>query len=147
MTLRLPGESDGEFLDRIDAAWWMRRKNAAPNTVQWLGPAPVADEAPEVGTSLPDHPGPSGPSMALDLERRFAACIWLMIVAVALLMLAGCDDRPCLRSHTEQQLYYPYAGLIALGGTYVALSMMPSYRTITVCDEYGEVPDGVRQAS
>jgi hypothetical protein len=26
MTLRLPGEDDGQFLDRIDAGWWMREK-------------------------------------------------------------------------------------------------------------------------
>jgi hypothetical protein len=142
MTLRLPGESDGEFLDRIDAAWWMRRRDAAPNTVEWICPPPLEDETSAVGTQLPDHPGPSGPSMDFDLERRFAACIWLMIVAVALLMLAGCDDRPCLRSHTEQQVHYPNMGLLALGGVYTTIALIPQFRTVTVCDERSA--DGVR---
>jgi hypothetical protein len=82
--------------------------------------------------------------MALDLERRFAACVWFLIVAVVLLLLAGCDDRPpCLHSHKETQVHYPNMGLIALGGAWISIAMIPQFRTVEVCDVYGEPDEGI----
>jgi hypothetical protein len=50
VTLRLPGEGDGEFLDRIDAAWYMRQRNNREGTMSF-----VNDDLPQAAPSTPEQ--------------------------------------------------------------------------------------------
>jgi hypothetical protein len=53
-----------------------------------------------------------------------------LAVVLSGLALAGCDDRPCLKSHTEHYLMPTLIGKVIVP--------MPQVRE--VCDEYGEAP-------